>query len=300
MSTEIKIKRGSGVTPALADGELGYNKDTKILTIGTSTDGNIDIGRPIKTMTQAKYNTESANNNIDDDTIYIIESDDAVITESILKDKAFNGSIYNGDYNNAPLGTLWSQPGKTDSGCSNYPTGATYGYLTTIKANTTTLQLFQQYSSGATWMRSDAAKKGTFPAWIRIDGVGAPAYEEGTWTPTDVNSCGLTFSSSTMNYTKIGRFVHALLKFKAASSVTSKAVVIGGLPFEPNCTYPSSLGGWTSADGNGKATKTGFCVTDAAQGSYRVRLVTTAFADVKDSDIGASRDVTISLYYQVR
>ena len=29
MSTDIRIKRGSGTTPALADGELGYNKDTK-------------------------------------------------------------------------------------------------------------------------------------------------------------------------------------------------------------------------------------------------------------------------------
>lgn len=128
--------------------------------------------------------------------------------------------------------------------------------------------------------------------------LGAASYEAGTWTPTDVNSCGLVWSSSTMNYTKIGRFVQVLLKFKAASSVKSKAVVIGGLPFTPNCTYPSSVGLWTSADGNGLAAKTGYCVTDAAQGSYYVTLVSSSFADIKDSDIGASRDVVISLYYQ--
>ena len=35
--------------------------------------------------------------------------------------------------------------------------------------------------------------------------IGAASYEEGTWTPTDVNSCGLSFSTSTNFYTKIGR-----------------------------------------------------------------------------------------------
>lgn len=105
MSTEIKIKRGSGTTPALADGELGYNKDTKILTIGTDS-GNVDVGRPILTMTQAKYNTEVANDNIDDDTIYIIESADAVVTQSALSStlggyvptiRKVNGKALSGD-----------------------------------------------------------------------------------------------------------------------------------------------------------------------------------------------------------
>ena len=35
MSTDIRIKRGSGTTPTLADGELGFNKDNKILSIDT-------------------------------------------------------------------------------------------------------------------------------------------------------------------------------------------------------------------------------------------------------------------------
>ena len=69
MSTEIKIKRGSGTTPALADGELGFNKTNKVLSIGTDS-GNYDICRPIISMTQEEYNAATKN----DKAIYIIEA----------------------------------------------------------------------------------------------------------------------------------------------------------------------------------------------------------------------------------
>lgn len=79
MDNLIQIKRGSGTTPALVDGELGFNKDNKILSIGTDG-GNVDVGRPILPMTQAEYNAATK----DDDIIYIIESDDALVTQSAL------------------------------------------------------------------------------------------------------------------------------------------------------------------------------------------------------------------------
>jgi hypothetical protein len=81
MSTEIKIKRGSGTTPALADGELGFNKSNKVLSIGTDS-GNFDVCRPILHMTQEEYNSATKN----EDAIYIIESDDAVVTNSMLEE----------------------------------------------------------------------------------------------------------------------------------------------------------------------------------------------------------------------
>ena len=83
MSTEIKIKRGSGTTPALADGELGFNKTNKVLSIGTDG-GNYDICRPIISMTQEEYNAATKN----DKAIYIIESDDTVVTQSVMKEYA--------------------------------------------------------------------------------------------------------------------------------------------------------------------------------------------------------------------
>lgn len=81
MSTEIKIKRGSGTTPTLADGELGFNKSNKTLTIGTDQ-GNVDIGRPIKTISQNDYDALGTK---DPNTIYIIESDDTVVTQSAME-----------------------------------------------------------------------------------------------------------------------------------------------------------------------------------------------------------------------
>ena len=132
--------------------------------------------------------------------------------------------------------------------------------------------------------------------------IGAASYEEGTWTPTDVNSCGLTFSSATMNYTKIGRFVHVLLKLKTASSTKGKAITIGGLPFEPNCTYPSSLGLWADQQGSGANTKQGIVATGAASVSptYSAELKNTDGTALKDSTLGASVQIVINLYYQVR
>lgn len=291
MSTEIKIKRGSGTTPALADGELGFNKTNKVLSIGTGS-GNFDVCRPIVSMTQAEYNSAAKN----EDAIYIIESDDAVVTQSVLSGyvpttRTVNNQSLSGNINLSASDVGAASASHTHVFKDDITGTVAAGRGGTGRSSLTSGSYLVGNGTSAVTLKT--------PSAVLTD-IGAASYEEGTWTPTDVNSCGITFSSATMLYTKIGRFVHVLLKFKAASSVTSKAVVIGGLPFEPNCTYPSSLGGWTSADGNGKATKTGFCVTDAAQGSYRVRLVTTAFADVKDSDIGASRDVTISLYYQVR
>ena len=118
MSTEIKIKRGSGTTPTLADGELGFNKSNKTLTIGTDQ-GNVDIGRPIKTISQNDYDALGTK---DSNTIYIIESDDAVVTQSMLDNFTSNlnvgllaypvGSIYLSTNNTSPaslFGGTWEQ-----------------------------------------------------------------------------------------------------------------------------------------------------------------------------------------------
>ena len=170
MSTEIKIKRGSGITPALADGELGYNKDTKTLTIGTNgtVAGNVNLGRPIETVPQEDYDSYVSEGTVDKDTIYIIESDDAVVTESVLKDKAFSTEYtLDGNYDNAPLGTWWTRP--EDGNCMNQPSEAQMGYLTTTKPMGTTYQIYQEYSTGMTYTRNNA--EGTFLSWTRTDGI---------------------------------------------------------------------------------------------------------------------------------
>jgi hypothetical protein len=56
-------------------------------------------------------------------------------------------------------------------------------------------------------------------------------YEEGTWTPTDGSGAGLTFSTATGTYTRIGRSV--TLQFVVAYPVTASvaATKISGVPF---------------------------------------------------------------------
>jgi hypothetical protein len=56
-------------------------------------------------------------------------------------------------------------------------------------------------------------------------------YEQGTWTPTDGSGAGLTFSTATGTYTRIGRSV--TLEFVVAYPVTASvaATKISGVPF---------------------------------------------------------------------
>jgi hypothetical protein len=56
-------------------------------------------------------------------------------------------------------------------------------------------------------------------------------YEEGTWTPTDGSGAGLTFSTATGTYTRIGRSV--TLQFVVTYPVTASAAAtkISGVPF---------------------------------------------------------------------
>jgi hypothetical protein len=56
-------------------------------------------------------------------------------------------------------------------------------------------------------------------------------YEEGTWTPFDNSGAGLTFSSVSGQYTKIGRMVYALGNITFPATASLDAIYIGGLPF---------------------------------------------------------------------
>lgn len=89
------------------------------------------------------------------------------------KDGAFTHGTYNGDFNEAPLGTWWTQPANAaTNGCANYPEGATYGFVTT--ANSGSLyQTYTQYANGKTWFRSRVTNSGVakWYGWFRLDGL---------------------------------------------------------------------------------------------------------------------------------
>ena len=56
-------------------------------------------------------------------------------------------------------------------------------------------------------------------------------YEEGTWTPIDASSSGLTFTGVSGYYTKIGNMVFATFALVFPATSSSALNVIGGLPF---------------------------------------------------------------------
>jgi hypothetical protein len=59
-------------------------------------------------------------------------------------------------------------------------------------------------------------------------------YEQGTWTPADGSGAGLTFSSITAKYTKIGNQVTVQVKLKYPVTVSATGAAITGLPFVPS------------------------------------------------------------------
>lgn len=67
-------------------------------------------------------------------------------------------------------------------------------------------------------------------------------YEEGTYTPNDQSGAGLTFTSVTGAYVKIGRYVFASSGFTYPSTANGLTAVIGGLPFTIQNVIPSSGG----------------------------------------------------------
>ena len=56
-------------------------------------------------------------------------------------------------------------------------------------------------------------------------------YEEGTFTPTDASGAGLTFTSATGKYTRIGRQVSVQLAVEYPTTANGSNTAIGGLPF---------------------------------------------------------------------
>ena len=69
-------------------------------------------------------------------------------------------------------------------------------------------------------------------------------YETGTWTPVDGSGSGLSFSSTSGQYTKIGNIVICTATLTYPSTANGNAASIGGLPFSSGATSPS-YGGYT-------------------------------------------------------
>jgi len=56
-------------------------------------------------------------------------------------------------------------------------------------------------------------------------------YEEGTWTPIDSSGAGLSFTSASGYYTRVGRQVTVVFTLVYPATASAAAARIGGLPF---------------------------------------------------------------------
>lgn len=131
-------------------------------------------------------------------------------------------------------------------------------------------------------LADDSATTNLQASTVIVDGVKFPAtqspsadvntlddYEEGTWTPTDNSGAGLTLSSVTATYTKIGKLVVATCRLTYPVTASGANASITGLPF-------------TVANQNGNC---GGALTYADETTLRYVLVTanTTTATMYDS-----------------
>jgi hypothetical protein len=84
----------------------------------------------------------------------------------------------------------------------------------------------------------------TFPATqsASSDANTLDDYEEGTWTPTDGSGAGLSFTSVTATYTKVGRLVTITCQLTYPVTASASNARISGLPFTASVDSGFAIG----------------------------------------------------------
>lgn len=124
--------------------------------------------------------------------------------------------------------------------------------------NTASLSLQASIDSG-NYVPATAAKGINFTANSAAAGKTSQLlnwYEEGTWTPSDSSGAGLSFTSVTGVYTRVGRLVTCTFGLTFPATASAAGVTIGGLPF-------TSLTGGPPNPSGGSITYTGAAVSAA-------------------------------------
>jgi hypothetical protein len=103
-------------------------------------------------------------------------------------------------------------------------------------------------------------------------------YEEGTWTPSDQSGAGLSFTSVTATYTKVGRVVTCLFGVTYPTTSTGNQVVIGGFPFTNTGTGP--LGGGVINYTNAAITNAYFSLAQSSTLLYAYTSGAAALANI--------------------
>jgi hypothetical protein len=78
-------------------------------------------------------------------------------------------------------------------------------------------------------------------------------YEEGTWAPVDASGAGLSFTSASGFYTKVGRQVTVVFTLIYPTTASASAARIGGLPFTAANTSNGFNNGTFNTNTSGQA-----------------------------------------------
>jgi hypothetical protein len=89
-------------------------------------------------------------------------------------------------------------------------------------------------------------------------------YEEGTWTPTDASGAGLTFTSVTGFYTKVGRLVTCTFGLTFPATVSGANLTIGGLPYTSISSGPPNVSGGSLTYTTAAVNSAGFAIGQGA------------------------------------
>ena len=114
-------------------------------------------------------------------------------------------------------------------------------------------------------------------------------YEEGTWTPADGSGAGLSFSSASGTYTKVGRLVTAAFSAVYPATANASAAKISGLPFSSGTGNLSS--GFTLTYTTSASLFTGITATTT------LNFYSTAGATVANSTLGGADIRGVITYY---
>ena len=142
--------------------------------------------------------------------------------------------------NNTGLG--YNSGSAITSGANNVILGSYTGSAAPVSATGSNYVVFSDgagnvrgyYDSTGNLVVPVAAKGVNFTANTPAAGMTSQLlnwYEEGTWTPADASGAGLTFTSVTAKYTRIGRQVTATVVLTFPTTSSTAQPQISGLPF---------------------------------------------------------------------
>lgn len=123
---------------------------------------------------------------------------------------------------------------------------------------------------------------GTYPSPTVSKINGLPLVNPTSWTPTDASGGGLTFTSVSANYVRIGNMVFAYATLTYPSTADGNSATLGGLPVTTaNAGYAKQCSLTLSSSANGQRLQ-------PVQNSTSIAVLTTQGAGVTNAQMSGA------------